>query len=108
MPCVPFQAETLGIPASPDDLFVDGCACDVSDAASVEALATRAQHSLGAVDLWINDAGYPGTRGFGAAERSVFALATGRSVSPRENPREDDCSYWTRQGIFIRFYDQFI
>jgi short-subunit dehydrogenase len=36
---------------------VRGCACDVRDAAATDALASYASAELGAIDVWVNNAG---------------------------------------------------
>ena len=44
-----------------DGIQINGLDCDVSDAASVDRLASGAVASMGGIDVWINNAGYSGS-----------------------------------------------
>jgi NAD(P)-dependent dehydrogenase (short-subunit alcohol dehydrogenase family) len=59
------------------DVWVAGVDCDVASPSSVQRLAEAAAAQLGAIDVWINNAGYSGS--FQARARGVCRASHGPS-----------------------------
>ncbi len=57
------------------DVWVAGVDCDVASPSSVQRLAEAATAQLGAIDVWINNAGYSGS--FQARARGVWLAPLG-------------------------------